>query len=121
MKKYDFDQVIDRSATCALKCDALQSLFGTSGLTPLWVADLDFAVCPDITEALMHRVEHPVYGYSSTPDSYWQSIIDWQKNRHNFDIAREELAFVPGVVRGVAYAINYFTNRGDKVLIQQPV
>ena len=49
MKKYDFDQVIDRSATCALKCDALQSLFGTSGLTPLWVADLDFAVCPDIT------------------------------------------------------------------------
>ena len=78
MKKYDFDQVIDRGATYALKCDALQSLFGTSGLTPLWVADLDFAVCPDITEALMHRVEHPVYGYSSTPDSYWQSIIDWQ-------------------------------------------
>lgn len=121
MKKYDFDQVIDRCESGALKCDALQSLFGKTGLTPLWVADLDFAVCPDITEALMHRVEHPVYGYASTPDSYWQSIIDWLGHRHDFKVSREELAFVPGVVRGVAYALNYFTNRGDKVLIQQPV
>jgi len=121
MKKYDFDQVIDRRESGALKCDALQSLFGKTGLTPLWVADLDFAVCPDITEALIHRVEHPVYGYASTPDSYWQSIIDWLGHRHDFKVSREELAFVPGVVRGVAYALNYFTNRGDKVLIQQPV
>lgn len=121
MKKYDFDQVIDRCESGALKCDALQSLFGKTGLTPLWVADLDFAVCPDITEALMHRVEHPVYGYASTPDSYWQSIIDWLGHRHDFEVSREELAFVPGVVRGVAYALNYFTCRGDKVLIQQPV
>ena len=121
MKKYDFDQIIDRRASGALKYDALQSLYGTTGLTPLWVADLDFAVCPDISEALKQRVEHPVYGYASTPESYWQSIIDWLARRHNFDVAREELAFVPGVVRGVAYAINYFTNKGDKVLIQQPV
>ena len=121
MKRYDFDQVIDRKETGALKCDALQSLYGTTGLTPLWVADLDFAVCPDITEALKHRVEHPVYGYAMTPDSYWQSIINWLKKRHDFDVERHELTFVPGVVRGVAYAINYFTNRGDKIIIQQPV
>ncbi len=121
MRKYDFDQVIDRRASGALKCDALQSLYGTTGLTPLWVADLDFAVCPDISEALRQRVEHPVYGYASTPESYWQSIIDWLARRHNFEVTRQELAFVPGVVRGVAYAINYFTDRGDKILIQQPV
>ena len=121
MKKYDFDQIIDRRASGALKCDALQSLFGTAGLTPLWVADLDFAVCPDITEALLQRVQHPVYGYASTPDSYWQSIIGWLGCRHDFKVLREELAFVPGVVRGIAYTINYFTREGDKVLIQQPV
>ena len=121
MKKYDFDQIIDRRASGALKCDALQSLFGTAGLTPLWVADLDFAVCPDITEALLQRVQHPVYGYASTPDSYWQSIICWLGCRHDFKVLREELAFVPGVVRGIAYTINYFTREGDKVLIQQPV
>ena len=60
MKRYDFDQVIDRKETGALKCDALQSLYGTTGLTPLWVADLDFAVCPELTEALKHRGDHRV-------------------------------------------------------------
>lgn len=121
MKKYDFDQVIDRHGSGALKCDALLERYGKSDVTPLWVADLDFAVCPDITEALMHRVQHPIYGYAMTSDSYWQSIIDWLSRRHDFAVTREELTFVPGVVRGVAYAVNYFTRHGDKILIQQPV
>ncbi len=121
MGKYDFDQEIDRCASGALKCDALQLLFGDASLTPLWVADTDFAVCPEISNALRQRVEHPIYGYASTPESYWQSIINWLKHRHQFDVAREELAFVPGVVRGIAYAINYFSQPGDKILIQQPV
>lgn len=121
MKKYNFDQVLDRSSSGALKCDALQSLYGNDNLTPLWVADLDFAICPEIVEALDRRVKHPIYGYASTPDSYWQSIIDWLARRHDFCVTRDELAFVPGVVRGLAYAINYFSKEGDKILIQQPV
>ena len=121
MKIYDFDQAINRQSSGALKCDALQSIFGKEELTPLWVADLDFAVCPEITEALKKRIEHPIYGYASTPDSYWQSIINWLDKRHNFKVDRQDLTFVPGVVRGVAYALNFFTQRGDKVLIQQPV
>ena len=117
MGKYDFDQEIDRCASGALKCDALQLLFGDANLTPLWVADTDFAVCPEISNALKQRVDHPIYGYASTPESYWQSIINWLKNRHQFDVAREELTFVPGVVRGIAYAINYFSQPylGDHV------
>lgn len=121
MKKYDFDQVIDRHGSGALKCDALLERYGKSDVTPLWVADLDFAVCPDITDALMQRVQHPIYGYAVTSDSYWQSIIDWLKRRHDFAVTLEELTFVPGVVRGVAFAVNFFTRHGDKILIQQPV
>ena len=121
MKKYDFDQVIDRHGSGALKCDALLERYGKSDVTPLWVADLDFAVCPDITEALMQRVQHPIYGYAMTSDSYWQSIIDWLKRRHDFVVTREELTFIPGVVRGVAFAVNFFTRHGDKILIQPPV
>lgn len=121
MEKYNFDQIFDRCLSGALKCDALQLLYGNNNLTPLWVADLDFAVCPEIVAALEQRVMHPIYGYASTPDSYWQSIIDWLARRHAFCISRDELAFVPGVVRGIAYAINYFSRKGDKILIQQPV
>ena len=121
MKKYDFDCVIDRQGTCATKYDGLDQMFGRHDVTPLWIADLDFAVCPDITAALRRRLEHPVLGYSAAPDSYWQSIIDWQRSRHGFVIARDELSFVPGVVKGIGLAVNYFTRPGDKVLIQPPV
>ena len=96
-------------------------MFGRHDLTPLWIADLDFAVCPQITAALQKRLQHPVLGYSEASDAYWNAIIDWNRHRHGFEIDRSELAFVPGVVKGIAYAVNFFTSRGDTVVIQPPV
>ena len=121
MRKYDFDRVIDRHNTYATKYDGLDQMFGRHDVTPLWIADLDFAVCPDITAALRHRLDHPVLGYSAAPDSYWESIISWQQRRHGFGISREEMCFIPGVVKGIGLAVNYFSQRGDKIVIQPPV
>lgn len=121
MKKYDFDEVIDRHGSGCTKIDDLRALFGKDDLTPLWIADMDFKVCPDITEALQQRISHPIYGYSRPTDTYWSSIIDWLDRRHGFKVEREELTYVPGVVKGIAFAINYFTCKGDKILIQPPV
>lgn len=121
MVKYDFDSVIDRRGTGAIKCDCLQEWFGCTDLTPLWIADMDFAVCPDITDALRQRLDHPVLGYCSAPDSYWESITGWLRRRHALDVKREELTFVAGVVAGIAFAVNYFSREGDKILIQPPV
>lgn len=121
MGKYNFNRLIDRHGTCAVKYEGLDRVFGRHDVTPLWIADLDFAVCPDITAALRHRLDHPVLGYSDAPDSYWNSIIDWLRRRHEFEVKREHLAFIPGVVKGIALAVNYFTSRGDAVVIQPPV
>ena len=120
MAKYNFDCVIDRHGTAAAKIDRLDAVFGRHDLTPLWIADLDFAVCPQITAALQKRLQHPVLGYSEASDAYWNAIIDWNRHRHGFEIDRSELAFVPGVVKGIAYAVNFFTSRGDTVVIQPP-
>ncbi len=121
MTQYNFDAIIDRHGTAAVKIDRLDAVFGRHDLTPLWIADLDFAVCPEITAALSRRLSHPVLGYFEASDGYWQAIIDWNKRRHNFGIERRELAFVPGVVKGIALAVNYFTRKGDGVVIQPPV
>lgn len=121
MKNYCFDEPIDRRGTCCIKYDCLQQNFGRNDLLPMWIADMDFPVCPDIVATLKKRYEHPVLGYTSAPDSYWQSIIDWVSRRHGLKIEREELAFVPGVVRGIAFAVNFFTRPGDKIVIQPPV
>ncbi len=64
---YDFDTPIDRGGTCAMKLEALPEMFGRTDVTPLWIADMDFAVCPEINKALNSRCNHPVLGYCSTP------------------------------------------------------
>ena len=94
MKKYDFDEVIDRHGSGCTKIDDLRALFGKDDLTPLWIADMDFKVCPDITEALQQRISHPIYGYSRPTDTYWSSIIDWLDRRHGFKVERDELKIV---------------------------
>lgn len=121
MTHYDFDCIIDRHGTDAVKIDRLDRVFGRHDLTPLWIADLDFAVCPRITDALRNRLNHPVLGYSEASDGYWNSIIDWSKRRHGFEVDRSELCFIPGVVKGIALCVNYFTEKGDGIVIQPPV
>lgn len=121
MGRYNFDEVVDRQGTLASKYELLGELFGRKDLTPLWIADMEFAVCPEIVQALQRRMSHQIYGYSVPGQGYWDSVIAWLHRRHNLDVTREQLAFVPGVVRGIAYALNFFTRPGDKVVIQPPV
>ncbi|MCD8393613.1 MAG: PatB family C-S lyase [Bacteroidales bacterium] len=120
-KGYDFDHEIERRGTGALKHDCLTQFFGRDGLQPLWVADMDFEVCPLIIDALRRRLDHPILGYSATPDSYWTSIRSWLSRRHGLRVAPEEITFAPGVVKGLGFAVNYFTREGDGIVIQPPV
>ncbi len=119
--KYNFDEVIDRSGTSAIKLDGLQEIWGRTDLIPLWVADMDFATAPFVTEAIRKRCENPVLGYTSKPDSYYQAIVNWNKTRYGLDVEKEMILFVPGIVPGLGMALNTFTSPGDKVMIQPPV
>lgn len=121
MNKYDFDTVIDRRGTSAIKYEWLDGVFGRHDVSPLWIADLDFAVCPDIVNGLRRRLDHPILGYYACPDSYWEAVGQWLAHRHGMNVSREEMTFIPGVVRGIAYCVNFLTERGDKVVIQPPV
>lgn len=121
MKTYNFDQEIDRRKSGCTKFEELDTIFGRRDLLPLWIADMDFPVCPEITRALQQRFEHPIYGYSIPPESYWRSISSWLSRRHGFEVSRKELTYVPGVVKGIAFAINFFTRPGDRIVIQPPV
>lgn len=119
--KYNFDEVIDRSGTSAIKLEGLKEIWGRTDLIPLWVADMDFATAPFVTEAICKRCEHPILGYTSKPDSYYQAIIRWNKERYGLDLEKEMVNFVPGIVPGIGMALNAFTEKGDKVMIQPPV
>lgn len=120
-KKYDFDQVIDRSNTNSIKVEALEEVFGSKDIIPLWVADMDFLAPPEVTKAMKKRVEHGIFGYVQPDERYFNAIINWLKDRHSWAVDQETISFVPGVVKGFAFAIDVFTNENDKIIIQPPV
>ncbi len=121
MKTYNFDELIDRTTTHTVKYDGRKSFFGNADLLPLWVADMDFRTPDFIVEAIRKRAEHELFGYTFRPETYTQSIVNWLKRRHNWEIKPEWISFSPGVVAGLTMAIEAFSKPGDGVIIQPPV
>lgn len=121
MKRYDFNLQIDRRGTGDVKHSALKEKFGRDDLLGLWVADMDFATPDFILDALRKRLQHPVLGYTVEPEDYRPAIVDWLASRHGWQICPEWLSYIPGIVKGIALVINCFLQKGDKVVIQQPV
>lgn len=121
MSNYSFDTIIERRGSGALKTDALEERYGRDDIIAAWVADMDFATPPFIMDALKKRLEHPILGYTIEPADYRPSIIDWEKNLHNWDIKPEWISYIPGIVKGIGMVINVFTKPGDEVMIMPPV
>lgn len=119
--RYDFDEIIDRRKTGSLKWDALKERFGAEDLLPLWVADMDFRAPQPIIDALTLRAQHGIYGYSGFKPSYYDSVISWYNRRYNWEIKKEWIVYTPGVVAALNFAVQGFTNPGDKVIVQPPV
>ncbi|MDR1623414.1 MAG: pyridoxal phosphate-dependent aminotransferase [Tannerellaceae bacterium] len=121
MKQYNFDEIIDRKGTHCIKVDKLKERFGNAVLTPLWVADMDFRTPDFIVEAIKERCSHEIFGYTFASDGYYDSIISWVKQRYAWNIGQEWISYIPGIVKGIAFTIDCFTQPGDKVIIQPPV
>lgn len=119
--EFDFDQPQQREGSNSVKFDGRQYYFGTSDVTPMWVADMDFAVPECITRALHERVNHPIFGYTLYPESLYQSIIEWFLRRHSWAIERDWIVMAPGVVPSLFAAVTAFAKEGEGVIVQPPV
>lgn len=118
---YNFDKIIDRTGSGDLKHGVLKERYGRDDLLPLWVADMDFETPEFITSALRQRLEHSLFGYTVVPDELWTTIIKWIADHHQWDVKREWLTYIPGIVKGIGMAINVFVKEDEKVIIQTPV
>ncbi|WGX76618.1 MalY/PatB family protein [Paraclostridium bifermentans] len=118
---YNFDTIIDRSNNFAAKWSEMDKKYGTNDLIPMWVADMDFKAAPCIIDALRNRLEQGIYGYTTRPNSYNESIVNWVSRRFGWNIKNEWLVFSPGVIPAISILIQELTNEGDKIMIQEPV
>ena len=118
---WNFDEPDGREGTDCIKYDRREEIFGVKDVIPMWVADMDFN-CPSfVIEALQKRLEHEIYGYSFRPAEYFQSMISWIKNRHNWTIEKEWISFSPGIVPALNFCTLAFTQPGDNIIVQPPV
>ena len=113
--KYNFDSINNRVGTNSVKWDIHPDVI------PLWVADMDFQVLPELKEALSKRVDEGIFGYTLVPESYYEAIINWFDRRHHWHIDRSWILYTSGVIPAMAAALKAFTLPGEKVLIQTPV
>jgi cysteine-S-conjugate beta-lyase len=118
---YNFDQIIDRKNTNSLKHDITSSIFGTSDLLSMWVADMDVATPPFVIEALQNRLKHEVLGYTLRTDSFDDAIINWVDKRHAWKVEKDWIKFTPGIVPAINMSVIALSEPGDKILIQPPV
>lgn len=117
----DFDTVIDRKNTDCLKYDFAIRRGKPEDVLPLWVADMDFKTSEKILDEIQKRIEHGVFGYTESGDSYFEAVADWMDRRHGWKIEKNWLVKTPGVVFALAMAVKAYTKAGDAVLIQSPV
>jgi len=120
-KKYNFNEIIDRKGTGAVKIDALKERYGRDDLLGLWVADMDFKTGDFITDAMIKYCNNGILGYTMPSENYYQSIIHWVEKQYGWVIQKEWLSYAPGVVRGIAFTVQCFTKPLDKIIIQPPV
>lgn len=119
--KYNFDEIINRRNTDAVKTDGMKDIWGRTDLIPLWVADMDFRTPPCVLEALRNRLDHEVLGYTQKAESWYTAIIHWLSTRHGWEVSANEITYTPGIVAGLSMIIHCFTEVGDKVMVQPPV
>ena len=131
--KYDFESIIERHGRDALAVDvpAQARVSGNEyfsvplkegfDVIPMWVADMNFAAAPSIVEAIKTRLEHPVFGYFSPREEYFDSIIRWQSERNHVEgLTAECIGYENGVLGGVVSAAGILCSAGDKILVHSP-
>ncbi|MBT2217068.1 pyridoxal phosphate-dependent aminotransferase [Virgibacillus dakarensis] len=117
----NFDFIHNRKNTRSVKWDLIESMFQSSDVLPMWVADMDFKAPQEVIDAIVQRAEHGIFGYTVIDDDVKRAIVDWVERRHHWKFSPDHLSFSPGVVTSLYMAIQAFTEPNDKVLIQTPV
>ncbi|MBM3548763.1 MAG: pyridoxal phosphate-dependent aminotransferase [Alphaproteobacteria bacterium] len=119
---FDFDRVIERRGTHSTKWDMIAKLSGIEApdALPMWVADMDFAAPPGVTEALMEEVKRATHGYYADTGSWAAALVEWMKRRHKLTIDPAWVSQTPGIVSGLGLILQATTEPGDEVVVFPP-
>ncbi|MDD6881762.1 MAG: PatB family C-S lyase [Firmicutes bacterium] len=130
--KYDFDEIIDRRHTNALNTDGFRSYIFHAGpekkfkfrdeeFVRMWVADMEFAIAPEILDSIRARLDRKILGYTLLYEAdYYQAFLSWCKERYDWSFPREELVNSPGIIPALYQILEDLIAKDEKVLTMTP-
>lgn len=131
---YNFDEIIDRRHTNSENVDGWRPYIfhcGPERVFPykdeefirMWVADMEFAVAPEIRQAIIDRVNRQILGYSIvSDDGYYEALRTWCESRYGWSFPKEQLTFSPGVIPALYQIVEDLVKpTNGKVLTMTPV
>ncbi len=119
---FDFNRVIERRGTHATKWDMMARLSGITAADaiPMWVADMDFAAPPGVTEALSAEVQRATHGYYADTGTWAAALCTWMARRHDLRVDPAWVSVTPGIVSGLGLILQAVTSPGDEVVVFPP-
>ena len=128
---YDFDELIDRRGTGALKYDFAVQRGHRPDELPMWVADMDFRMPDEAVDALVARARQGIFGYTEPLEGYYEAARAWIERHQGWKPGAEfspvrdprlgGWILTPGIVFALAAAVRAYTEPGEAVVIQPPV
>lgn len=118
---YDFDAITERRGTDSVKWDHDALKGRAPDIIPMTIADMDFPAPPFVTEAIVERARHGVFGYTVVPDSYYAALTGWLAKKFSWEVKKDWIRTSPGVIPALNFAVQAYTDPGDGVIIHPPV
>lgn len=86
------------------------------------VAEMRLNLAPAITEGMHRCVDIGCFGYAPPEkERYDKAVVQWMRQRHNWDVEMSQCIQTTGVVTAMGMAIRALTQPGDGVIVQTPV
>lgn len=123
MSKYNFVDAPNRSQLGSSKWRGMlaHNPNVNEDIIPFSVADMEFYNAPELTNGLSKYVQEAIYGYTGATDNYYDSIINYMKDRHDWKIQKEWIVPIGGVVPALFQLVQAYTQKEDGVIITRPV
>ena len=130
---YDFDEIIDRKHTNALNTDGFRGYifhdfegkktfpFKDDEFVRMWVADMEFAMCPAIIQAIKDRADKRIIGYSQVFEpEFFQAYNSWCEKTYGWTYPKEEICFSLGIIPALYTLVDLLLGDYDYAIINTP-
>ena len=114
---YNFDEITDNHNKNNVKWNK----YADKNVIPLWIADMDFKSAPPILERLEKITEEGILGYSFATNEFIEVVAKRLKTHHNWDVKKEWILPIAGLVPGIYAACRIAGKEGDSIITSTPV